>query len=235
MEPYTRYNLDVTDKRFFNWCVEAGLIEASPIARVKLIKPERPVHPATSLAEVNNILSMAEGTVSVVIAVGAFTGLRLGEICALKPGDVDLDASVIHVRAGKTAAAVREVPIHPRLADILHDYNGFKGEYLFNAQASNRFPEGNHHLNPRCVNVDFKRLAKQVGITVGRKNMGVTFHSLRRHFKTASLNAGVPLPLVDRWLGHSNKNDINFHYFRPTQAEEAQWMSAIDFGNTSTP
>lgn len=235
MDHYTRYNLDVTDKRFFNWIVEAGLIEASPIARVKLIKPERPQHPATNLTQVNQILDLSEGTIKVVIAVGAFTGLRLGEICDLKPGDVDLDAGVIRVRVGKTAAATREVPVHPRLADILGDYDGFKGEYLFNAPPSNRFPDGQHHLNPRTVNVGFQGLAKQTGVEVGRKKQGVTFHSLRRFFKTRCLFSGVPGALVDRWLGHSNKNDINQHYFRPTRAEEAQWMSAVDFGNTSKP
>lgn len=194
MDPYTRYNLDVTDKRFFNWCVEAGLVEASPIARVKLIKPERAEHPAPSLTQVSQTLSLAEGAVKVVIAVGAFTGLRLGEICALKPSDIDLDNGIVNVRVGKTAAATRGVPIHPRLSSILADYDGFRGEYLFNAPASNRFPDGQHHLNPRTVNVDYKNLAKQAGLAVGRKNQGVTFHALRRFFKTSCLNAGIRIP-----------------------------------------
>jgi integrase len=142
---------------------------------------------------------------------------------------------VIQVRVGKTAAATRAVPIHPRLGDILGGYDGFEGVYLFNAPASNRFPDGQHHLNPRTVNVDYKNLAKQAGLVVGRKNQGMTFHALRRFFKTACLNAGVPLPLVDRWLGHSNKNDINSHYYRPTRAEETAWMSKVDFGDTTTP
>ena len=228
MDPYTCYNLDVTDKRFFNWTVEAGLIEASPIARVKLIEPPRAKHPAPTVAQVNQIIGLTKGTDQAVIAVGAYAGLRLGEVRDLTPGDVDLDAGVIHVREGKTDAATRDVPIHPRLADILRDYDGFGGAYLFNAPASNRYPDGQHHLNPRTVNIDFKGLAKQVGLEVGRKNTGVTFHALRRHFKTTCLDSGVPKPLVDLWLGHVSELGIDAFYYRPKNA--AAWMAKVDFG-----
>lgn len=228
MEPYTSYNLDVTDKRFFNWCVESGLIEVSPIARFKLFEPERPKHPAPSLAQVNSILGLADETRLPVIAVAAFTGLRIGEIRDLKPDDVDLDAGVIRVRVGKTKAATREVPIHPRLAEILGGYGGFDGKYLFNASPSNRYPDGTHHINPRTINVAFKDLAKHAGLDVGRKDQGLTLHALRRFFKTSCLDAGVPKPLVDLWLGHSSELGIDAHYYRPQNS--AEWMAKVAFG-----
>ena len=233
MEPYTKYNLDVIVKTCFKRLVEAGLIEKNPIENVRLTKPCRPKHPAPTLSDVNVILDEADGVTFVVIAIAAFAGLRVGEIQNLSPCDVDLDAGVIHVREGKTEAAAREVPIHPRLAAILHGYDGFDGVYLLNAPASNRYPDGNHHINPRTINVVFKDLAKQAGLDVGRKDQGMTFHALRRFFKSACYDAGVPQPLVDRWVGHSTKNDINHHYYRPTRSSSAEWMSRVDFGENT--
>lgn len=231
MKSYTAYNLDVTDKRFFNWCVETGLIDQSPIARVKLIEPDRPMHPAPTLGQVNSILGLADGTSLPLIAIGAFSGLRIGEIRDLVPADVDLKSGVIGVREGKTKAATREVPIHPRLAEILGVYDGFDGKHLFNAMPSNRYPDGTHHINPRTINVLFKDLAKQAGLNVGRKDQGLAFHALRRFFKTSCIDAGVPKPMVDLWLGHRSELGIDAHYYRPQKA--AMWMSKVDFNDST--
>jgi integrase len=68
------------------------------------------------------------------------------------------------------------------------------------------FPLGDHHLNYREVNVVFQEIARRCGIPVGRETeRGPTFHSLRRFFKTFSLAAGVPKPMVDNWMGHRNQ------------------------------
>lgn len=233
MEPYTKYNLDVIVKTCFKRLVEAGLIDSNPIEKVRLTKPHRPEHPAPTLSNVNVILDGADGVTFVVIAIAAFAGLRIEEIQNLSPSDVDLDAGIIHVREGKTEAATREVPIHPRLAAILRGYDGFHGVYLLNAPPSSRYPDGQHHINPRTINVAFKELAKEAGLEVGRKNQGMTFHALRRFFKSACYDAGVPQPLVDRWVGHSNKNNVDYHYYRPTRSSSAEWMSRVDFGDNT--
>lgn len=64
---------------------------------------------------------------------------------------------------------------------------------------------------------------------MGRENLGVTLHALRRFFKTTCLDAGVPKPMVDIWVGHETKNDIDHHYYRPQRAEA--WMAKVPFGN----
>jgi integrase len=35
-----------------------------------------------------------------------------------------------------------------------------------------------------------------------------TLHSLRRFFKTFCMDAGVPKPMVDAWLGHADQGDM---------------------------
>ena len=204
----------------------------SPDTAARTTAPPRPTHPAPSLNNVNQILDLANPSILPILAVGAFSGLRLGEIRDLAPEDVELDPGtrIIRVREGKTEAATREIPIHPRLAEILNGHDITDGPSLFNAPASNRYPDGQHHINPRTINVVFKDLAKQVGLDVGRKVQGVTFHALRRFFKSSCYDAGVPKPLVDLWLGHKSELGIDLHYYRPQKA--AEWMSKVDFSDS---
>lgn len=227
-EPYGIYTESTIIKSFINTCVDHDLIDTSPIAKVKIKKPTTVLHPAPTLAQVNLILNMSEDNNLLVIAVGAFAGLRIGEIRDLTPADVDLEAGTIVVREGKTEAAARVVPIHPRLSGILQGYDGFKGKFLFNAPPSHRYPKGDHHLNPRTVNVVFKNLAQKADLHVGRKDQGLTFHALRRFFKTACLNAGLPKPLVDLWVGHEGGMGIDKHYYRPGDTKELMAKVAFD-------
>lgn len=132
----------------------------------------------------------------------------------------------------RKGAATRAVAIHPRLRPVLEachrkDNHG----YLFPAPPSNRYPAGDHHLNPRTVNEQFKALATKHGFDVGRSDQGLTLHALRRTFKTACLDAGVPEPLVNIWLGHEDASGMNKHYYRPQQAH--QWMARVPFGEPS--
>jgi integrase len=216
-------------KGFFNCCVNAGLIDHSPLARMKLIEPKRRKHPAPKLDEVNDILDAAtdSGVLHPVLAVCAFAGLRIEEVQELTPAVVDLRAAEINVLEGKTDAAARTVPMHPRLHAMLSDYGDFSGQYLFNAAPSLRYPKGDHHINPRTINTDFKSIAESLGLTVGRENQGLTLHALRRFFKTTCMDAGVPKPLVDLWMGHHSKDNIDNHYYHTDKA--AEWMAKVPF------
>jgi integrase len=234
MEPYTAYNLDIIIKTWLNWCENHDLVEVNPLRKLKMKEPNRPDHPACNLDQVNNILTSASETLFVVIAIGAFTGLRIGEIAGLTPDDVDSKARLIHVRKQhdrtlKTKESRRSVPIHPRLLSILNAFDQQRGPFYVNSPPSNRYPNGDNHINPRDTNEHFQVLAAQLGYPVGRKNQGLTFHSVRRFFKTICLDSGVPSPLVDMWTGHKRKGDINAHYYRPQT--QHKWINKVPFGD----
>src|SRR5712691_4796307 len=56
-----------------------------------------------------------------LIALLAATGMRVGEACRLDRADVDLDAGILTIRAGKLGKA-REVPLHPTTSQALRAY-----------------------------------------------------------------------------------------------------------------
>ena len=48
-----------------------------------------------------------------------YTGMRVGEFIALRPGDINVRQRYIDIKQSKTAAGVRKIPIHHRILDML--------------------------------------------------------------------------------------------------------------------
>lgn len=78
--------------------------------------------------EVRTLLNNAQGDLKLLIAIGFMTGLRTGEIMALKREDFDLDRRVLYVKRAisegelktpKTAKSIRKVPIFDDLVTYL--------------------------------------------------------------------------------------------------------------------
>ena len=60
-------------------------------------------------------------TFQALIGLLAVTGMRVGEACGLDRSDVDTDAGVVTIRAGKLTKS-REVPLHPTASQALLAY-----------------------------------------------------------------------------------------------------------------
>lgn len=125
-------------RSFYGWLVEEEELERSPLARVKVEKPTPPPPPTLAADAIGALLKVVLGTGfmerrdNALLRVMLGTGMRVGEVCNLMVGDVDLRTRVILVRRGKgdkarlvridaTAAAavdryVRARARHPRSA-----------------------------------------------------------------------------------------------------------------------
>lgn len=241
LELYSLYNHAIIAKTWLKWCTRRQLVARSPLEGLEVKKPPRPRYPAATQMEVDAILGSAEGCLLAVLATAAFGGLRIGEIVALRVGDVDLADGWLRVRrhkhwGPKSQAGERSVPMHPRLLAILKEYDTHhhlaRRKQFFTIPPSSRFPEGGCPINPRTINVLFQALAKKHDCLVGRANTGLTEHALRRYFKTSCIDAGVPQALVDIWVGHSSRGDMNAHYYRPQR--ETEWMTKVFFGESNS-
>lgn len=113
------------------------------------------------------------------VNLGLHTGMRPGEICNLKPDDVDFRANVIHVRQTKSKRD-RTVPIHPRLR-----------EYLLEGP---RLPVYCYSEMGRR----FRRVCGELGWS------GVSPHTLRHTFAAHCAMQGIPLDTLRNWLGHTD-------------------------------
>lgn len=235
------YCISMTIMAWTKWLRRQKHTASNPLEGYSVPKPKPRRHAAATKEQVFAMLARLSRIELVVTATAAFTGMRVGEIVALRPQDVDLKSAVIHVRSAedwdpKTAAGERLIPIHPRLLAMLQAYRkavpiNTGQTTFFTAPMSTRYPMGDHPLDRVWINTLVKRTASSLGYEVGRKTLGITAHSLRRSFKSIAIDAGVPESLVDRWVGHIGPREINAHYYRPQLS--AEWMSRMPLGRSS--
>ena len=149
----------------------------------------------------------------IAILICLHAGLRLGEICALKWNDVDLQSKVIHVRhtvsrvrdnsnetssktllvieTPKTQSSARDIPISSILFSYLKEIKRTSDEhYILSGNST--------FLSPRTLEYRFKKLVGECEITT------INFHALRHTFATRCIEAGVDIKSLSEILGHAN-------------------------------
>ena len=121
-------------------------------------------------------------------------GLRVSEVVALKPGDIDSDRMVIRVNQGK-GSKDRYVMLSERLLALLRGYwrqTRPTGGWLFPG------PDGQHPLEAGIL-----QAACRTARVNAKLDKRVTVHTLRHCFATHLLVAGTDVRIIQELLGHS--------------------------------
>lgn len=141
------------------------------------------------------------------------TGLRIGEICALRWTDIDLTTGIIHIAQSvvrvkstepegrlktklildipKTGTSKRDVPITAKLMKIL-----MKAKK--NTESPYVISYTDEFVSPRTFEYRFHKLLNKYNIT------DTNFHVLRHTFATRCVEAGVDIKSLSEMLGHAN-------------------------------
>jgi integrase len=126
-----------------------------------------------------------------LIILGAYTGARIEELCSLKINDVTKGA--FRITDAKTAAGVREVPIHSKLTDLVAKLKkASKDDYLLSGLTFNKYNDRSNAVGKR-----FGRLKVELGFT-----SAYVFHSIRKTFTTQLENTGTSENLAADIVGH---------------------------------
>ena len=129
-----------------------------------------------------------------LITIGAYSGCRLEELCALKLTHVKDDRLLIE--NAKTAAGNREVPIHKDITQLIAGLVDTSTDgYLLSGLTFNKYGDRSNAIGKR-----FGRFKKSQGY-----DERYVFHSIRKTFTSRLEAAGVPELLAARLLGHEVK------------------------------
>ena len=148
---------------------------------------------------------------SIGILVCLNTGLRIGEICALKWENINLDKNILYVKktlqrvynkeerktkviidVPKTISSIRAVPISNKLYEIIKP---LKKDY----KEEDFFLTGNNekYFEPRSYQKYFKDILRKCKIK------GYKFHTLRHTFSCNCIEVGMDAKSLSELLGHS--------------------------------
>ncbi|HEY5977335.1 MAG TPA: site-specific integrase [Solirubrobacterales bacterium] len=159
----------------------------------------------------------------------AMTGLRQGELIALRWKDVDWKASLIRVRRNftrgrfgtpKTKRSSRAVPMPARVAAVLKEH--FKrSEYTGADDLVFCHPETGGPFDASKMRKRFKDAIKAAGVR------SIRFHDLRHTFGTRMAAAGAPLRTIQEWMGHRDYKTTEIYAdYAPDPVQGARWAEA---------
>ncbi|MDR1068917.1 MAG: site-specific integrase [Clostridiales Family XIII bacterium] len=170
------------------------------------------------------------------VPIALYTGMRIGEICALRWDAVDFDAGMIQVTstlqriavgeggrktklvfgAPKSVYSRRSIPLAPSLKRRLEAQRAERpdDEYVITCKGS--FAE------PRALRYRFGRLVKKAGLG------SIRFHDLRHTFATRCIETGIDITTLSRLLGHSSVKMTLDVYTDATPERKAAAMRRLD-------
>ena len=190
-------NHKIIINRIFHFAIVSGYISTNPSTDAEIPRNLRETkrRPATEKEE-DIIRQSADVWLLPYMALA--TGLRKGELLGLRWEDIDFKTNLIHVnrsiwygsganvKAPKTEAGVRRVPIIPSLREELLKHVGKPKNYVFGDKEP---------LSEKAYRYRYKKFQEKTGITA-------TAHQLRKSYATLAVESNVPPDVLKSIIGH---------------------------------
>ena len=164
---------------------------------------ERKLPVVLSKAEVKQILEcVRRQRHRVCLSTIYACGLRLSEGISLRVQDIDSERMTLSVRQGK-GRKDRSVPLPEGALSMLREYwcTHQHPVWLFPIayQRGPVLPTAKRCMAPRGISKAFQKARQESGI-----KKAATIHTLRHSYATHLLEAGVPLRVIQVYLGHAS-------------------------------
>lgn len=149
------------------------------------------------------------------VLLSLYTGIRIGELCALQWGDFETNLSTLTVRKTmqrvkntdnltnsktkiiitepKSQCSVREIPLPPFMVEIAKSFQTNPDAFVLSGTVS-------QYVEPRTMQNRFQTYVKQSGIA------SANYHALRHSFATRCVELSFDIKTLSTILGHASVN-----------------------------
>jgi len=149
------------------------------------------------------------------VLISLYTGIRLGELCALCWRNIDMEQNILKISKTllriqntdirehaktkiiitepKSQYSIREIPLPAFLSKLLSRYHQSSDAYVLTGQTDK-------YLEPRTVQNRFKSYIRSANLS------DANFHSLRHTFATRCVELGFDVKSLSEILGHASVN-----------------------------
>ena len=197
-------------KAVYNYGIKHSIVTRNPFVKVERPKVENKDRNRLTTKEALEMLRLCKNRfpdLYPILATIIFTGVRVGELLALKWKDFDFKNGKVKIQRQytqrelkdtlKTSSSYRTVDVCPTLVRILKEHRTKQtilSEFVFINQ------KGNLYNRDYLVEKKFKPLLKEM---FGDRNY-MRFYDLRGTYVDILLAEGVPLKYIQSQVGHSN-------------------------------
>ena len=218
----SRHHVHATLRAAFAWALRNELVTRNPALLLEH-PPQQTRRPARIWDEAQVLRALRVGSgqlVGIPIVLGAWAGLRCGEICALRWANLDLKAGILtvtanlsqteggelHEGAPKSSAGARVVPLPRQAVEILRGHRAHQDELrLATGRRWNRAGyvicrQSGEPVKPSNLSSAFARFCRTHELPF------IRLHDLRHSFASAIFAQGGEgmLKVVQELLGHSD-------------------------------
>ncbi len=198
---------------------------------VTVKKTPKPVFSAQEQVSIENRCRKEDTSFSVGVLLTTYTGIRMGELCALRWSDFDWENNTIsisktvsrvndtngesgaktHVVIGppKTESSNRTIPIPESVVSYFKDHAAPAENYVLTGSRK--------YMEPRVCRARFTRFLKRAGVK------HYTFHTCRHTYATNCIEQGMDIKSLSEILGHSDVSITLARYVHPSmESKKAQ-------------
>ncbi len=169
------------------------------------------------------------------IMLALYTGLRIGELCALKWSDIELEQSVIHINRTlqrissgrskkteilitepKTQTSIRAIPLPEFLRELLTAQKlkiSSNDAYILTGTKK--------YIEPSNYYMRYTRWLRRLNIK------HYSFHALRHTFATRCVENGFDVKALSELLGHADVKITLNRYVHPTMEMKVYYMAGL--------
>lgn len=243
--------LSVSSMQTVNTVISGSLkhtLKRLPVTCKKFVA-ERRMTPKDILSKaeifrLRSYLEAEEDLTAIGIHLALYSGVRLGELCALTWADIDLETRTLYVRhtlqriqnrnrldgEPKTRLQMglpknkkeRAIPLHEQILPVLERTRRLylPSDYLLSGTSA--------PVEPRRMSSRFKRILKECGLR------NIHFHVLRHTFATYSLESGMRTKVLSELMGHSSvKITMDRYVHLSNEFKEAQ-MNNLQYTDSTS-